>query len=147
MVSTYPSALLITSTLSSKTPKYLPIYHKYISQPKLTPRTKKQPTSDTYNAATYQKLNIGDAWRKYVYAEYAQANAKQADFLKTWVARIADAHLGGDAGGDSNDAGGGQQAGGKQTNPAVVKRVEALQAAYEDFLKTPWTNPFPADWA
>ncbi|KAK3905619.1 hypothetical protein C8A05DRAFT_30565 [Staphylotrichum tortipilum] len=53
-------------------------------------------------------------------------------------------HLGSTGG---NPAGGDQQPGGVQTNPAVVKRVKALQAAYADFLQTPWTNPFPAAWA
>ena len=47
----------------------------------------------------------------------------------------------------ANAAGGGQQPGGVQTNPAIIKRVKALQVAYADFLQTPWTNPFPAAWA
>lgn len=33
----------------------------------------------------------------------------------------------------ANAAGGGQQPGGVQTNPAIIKRVKALQAAYADF--------------
>jgi hypothetical protein len=60
------------------------------------------------------------------------------------VAKLVATHLG-NAGG--NPAGGGQQPGGVQTNPAIVKRVKALQAAYAAFLQTPWTNPLPAEWA
>jgi hypothetical protein len=46
-----------------------------------------------------------------------------------------------------NAAGGGQQPGGVQTNQTIIKRVTALQVAYTTFLQTPWTNPFPAEWA
>ncbi|KAK3904350.1 hypothetical protein C8A05DRAFT_31887 [Staphylotrichum tortipilum] len=80
------------------------------------------------------KLNLGNAWQKHVYGAYSGANAKQKDFLKMWVSKFVEMHLGSTGG---NAAGGGQQPGGVQTNPAVVKRVKALQAAYADFLQTP----------
>ncbi|KAK3897010.1 hypothetical protein C8A05DRAFT_39437, partial [Staphylotrichum tortipilum] len=38
------------------------------------------PTSTTYNSKTYQKLNLGNAWRKHVYALFTEANGKQKDF-------------------------------------------------------------------
>lgn len=59
------------------------------------------------------------------------------------MTELVSTHLGA----PGNPAGGGQQTGGVQKNVVIVERVKALQAAYNDFLQTPWTNPFPSSWA
>ncbi|KAH6655547.1 hypothetical protein BKA67DRAFT_240673 [Truncatella angustata] len=96
-----------------------------------------------FNSQTYTKLNLGNAWRKYVYRQWSGANVKQQDFLRAWVANIVRKHTPGNAG----SAAGGANAGGGQTNTAIVNRVKKMKDAYDAFLLTPWTNPFPAAWA
>ena len=70
------------------------------------------------------------------------ANDKQVAFLNRWVNHLVTTQLPQ----QGNPGGGGQQPGGQQKNPAIIARVRALQAAYNDFLQTPWTNPLPANW-
>ena len=111
--------------------------------PPWLPRRVYEPKDAAYNSATYQPLGLGNAWRRFVYATHSEANARQSKFLREWVGELMATHLGT----TSNNAGGGQQSGGVQTNPAIVRRVQALQAAYAKFLQTPWANPFPAKWA
>ena len=67
-----------------------------------------------HNSATYQPLGFNNAWRRFVYATHSGANARQSKFLREWVGELVATHLGT----TSNNAGGGQQSGGVQTNLA-----------------------------
>ncbi|KAJ4199396.1 hypothetical protein NW767_008204 [Fusarium falciforme] len=107
-----------------------------------------------FNEDVYMKLDLGEKWQKWCKDSYTTANMKQQDFLELWIPRLKTDYLGDEAeGSDGDDEGsGGENAGsdagskgGTETNPEIIKRVQKLVDAYEEFKQNPWTNPFNWD--
>ncbi|KAJ4244052.1 hypothetical protein NW762_014665 [Fusarium torreyae] len=115
-----------------------------------------------HNKDVYVKLDLGTEWQKWCKQSYVVANTKQKAFLEKWITRIKTEYLGDEedesAGGaessgsedgeSSGDESGGSDAGsggGTELNEKIRERVQALVDAYEEYKKTPWTDPFNWD--
>ncbi|KAM5373295.1 hypothetical protein ACJZ2D_007124 [Fusarium nematophilum] len=105
----------------------------------------KKVVDPNFNRIRYEALDFSREWKKWVYAAVDEAITRQEDFLEKWVKEIWDLNMGPPAA--AGQAGVNTAGRGVQQNPNVIKRVQALKKADDEFKKKPsWTNPLDPTW-